>query len=78
MTMMILIYLAAALQIVSAYTFFLWPFVFLYVVLKMTDMVRNGEREMKAFSKYFFLAGLSLLFLLETPSTISMLLEGFW
>lgn len=44
----------------------------------MTDMVRNGERETKAFFKYFFLAGLSLLFLLETPSTISTLLEGFW
>ncbi len=78
MTMILIIYLAAALQIVSAYTFFLWPFVFLYAVLKMTDMVRNGERETKAFFKYFFLAGLSLLFLLETPSTISTLLEGFW
>lgn len=76
--MKLLIYLAAAIQIVSAYTFFIWPFVFLYVVLKMTDMVRNGERETKAFYKYFFLAGISLLFLLETPATISMLSERCW
>lgn len=76
--MKLLIYLAAAISVVSAYTFFVWPFVFLYVVLKIVDMGRNGERETKAFYKYFFLAGLSLLFLLETPATISMLSESFW
>lgn len=76
--MKILIYLAATISILNAYTFFIWPFVFLYTILKIIDMIRNGERETTVFYKCLFLAGISILFLVETPSTISMLLEDFW
>ena len=71
--MKILAFISAGLTGINVYTFWVWPFIFVFAVMKLLLM---SKIERNAFF-YLFLSGIALLFMLTTPETISLLLANF-
>lgn len=61
---------------ITAYTFWLWPFVFLYGLLKLRQFPPK-ERKSKSFLCWFFITGAALFLVSMIPDTIAMY-DGRW
>ena len=71
--MKILAFIAAGLTGINLYTFWVWPFIFVFAVMRLLLM---SKTERKPYF-YLFLAGIALLFMLTTPETVSLLLADY-